>query len=110
MNLLPQCFLYTQDETLVTRISGSLKSTSRVCHITDPHDLEIQLLKYEPVLLFFDLRAESTKILLPRIFKEMPDSLVMAFGLQLEINQSPLSSLSIPSKLLSPVLATISVI
>jgi len=81
MNLLPQCFLYTQDKTLVTRVSGNLKSTSRVCHISDSHELEIQLLKHDPVLLFFDLRAEETKVILPRIFKDMPDSLVLAFGL-----------------------------
>lgn len=82
MNLLPQSFLYTQDDTLVTRISGSLKTISRVCHISDPNQLEMQLLKYEPVFLFFDLRAKSTKTLLPHVFRKMPDSLVMAFGLK----------------------------
>ena len=82
MNLLPQCFLYTQDKTLVTRVTGNLKFMVRVRHISDPHELEVLLIQYDPTILIFDLRGEATKLILPRIFKNMPDSLVLAFGMK----------------------------
>ncbi len=81
MNLLPQLFLYTQDQDLVTRTSGYLKFLASVRHVTEPHELASLIEQYDPAFLLFDLRAEASKLLLPRIFKEQPDALVMAFGL-----------------------------
>jgi nitrogen-specific signal transduction histidine kinase len=80
MNLLPQCFLYTQDGDLVTRISGYLKFLARVRHISEPHELESLLGQYTPTLLIFDLRAEATRLLLPRLLKNLPETLILAFG------------------------------
>jgi nitrogen-specific signal transduction histidine kinase len=81
MNLLPQLFLYTQDEGLVTRTSGYLKFLARVRHVSEPHELDSLLQQYDPSLLLVDLRADASKLLLPRIFKEFTETLVLAFGL-----------------------------
>jgi len=81
VNLLPLCFLYTQDEELVTRMNGYLKFLANVRHISEPHELEDQLAQYDPALLIFDLRAEATKSILPRLFKNFSDALILALGL-----------------------------
>ncbi len=69
MNLLPQLFLYTQDQSLVTRTSGYLKFLARVRHVNEPHELDALIQQYDPAFVLFDLRAEASKLLLPRIFK-----------------------------------------
>ncbi len=81
MNLKPTCILYTQDDGLVQRLSAYLGAVAKVRHVAAASDVESVLAQYDPTVLIIDLRADACRLLLGRIMKEWPESLVMALGM-----------------------------
>ncbi len=80
MNLLPECFLYTHNEELKTRVEGSLKFVANIRLIQDPNELESIMVQFDPALLCIDLRCESSRSLLIRLIGSLPNMIVLAFG------------------------------
>ena len=81
MNILPVCFLYTQDADLARRVCAGLALVMTVKHVDDPACLESMLQPVDPTVLIFDLCGEQAQPLLGRVISQFPETVTIALGM-----------------------------
>lgn len=80
MNLLPTCFLYSQDAGVRQMVDGYLMFMAVVRHVEDPAELESLARQFRPALLIVDLRGDGARQLLPRLLQDGCQGIVIALG------------------------------
>lgn len=80
MNALPAGIIYSRDDALLQRLRGYLLGRADLRTIAVPAELELALKQHGPVLLFIDLRGPDCRLLLPRLTRDFPGTLIIAMG------------------------------
>ncbi len=74
------CLLYTQDHDLVRRCRAFLRARALLRHVEQPDRLTAVLQQNSPALLLLDLRARESRDLLPQVYHEWPQVVIVALG------------------------------
>lgn len=74
------CLLYTQDDDLVRRSRAYLRERVLLRHVAQPDRLAAVLQQNSPALLLLDLRAHESRDLLPEVYREWPQVVIVALG------------------------------
>ena len=80
MNDHHTCIVFSSDPDTIRRLQGSIGSMARLDIVNDPTTLRRLLTRTHPALLWFDAHEVNGRNLLPSIYKERPETIIIVIG------------------------------